>query len=110
MSYRSIEVDGKSYRYSIGRSHVKIAGEGFSKVFTKAEIGQPIAYREDHVVTPRNIRDAILGTPGPRTFACEKHGTETVEVDFDPLAAELDRKKIVVPACGRCLDERGWEI
>lgn len=109
MSYRKIEVDGKSYRYSIGRSHVKITGDGFSRVFKKAEIGQPIAYRDDHVVTPRNIRDAILGR-SLRTFVCERHGTETVEVDFDPLSAELDRKSVIVPACTGCLDESSWEI
>jgi hypothetical protein len=89
---------------------VKISGDGFSKVYTKAEIGQPIAHRDDHVVTPQNIRDAIIGKPGPRTFVCDKHDTETVEVDFDPYAAEIDRKAVVVPACGKCLDESGWNI
>lgn len=109
MSYRNLEVNGKTFRYIIGRSHVKITGDGFSKVFTKAEIGQPIAFRDDHVVTPRNVRDAILGRP-LRTFVCERHGTETTEVDFDPYAGEIQRKSLIAPACGRCLDESAWWI
>jgi hypothetical protein len=110
MSYRNIEVNGQTFKYSVGRSHVKISGDGFSRVYTKAEIGQPIAHRDDHVVTPRNIRDVIIGKPGPRTFVCDKHGTETVEVDFDPLSAEIDRKMVIVPACDECLNEMSWEI
>jgi hypothetical protein len=110
MSYRNIEVNGKTFKYTIGRTHVKIVGDGFSKLFTKAEIGQPISHRDNHVVTPRNIRDAILGNPGPRTFVCERHGTETAHVDFDPFAAEIEGKSVILPACEKCLDERGWEI
>ncbi|NTF18105.1 hypothetical protein G6L37_06780 [Agrobacterium rubi] len=109
MSYRKIDVNGKTFRYTIGRSHVKIIGEGYSRLFTKAEIGHPVAHRESHVVMPRNIRDAILGIP-LRTFVCERHDTETIEVDFDPFAAEIDRKSLVVPNCSKCLDESGWEI
>lgn len=109
MSYRNIEVNGKTFKYTIGRSHVKIVGDGYSRLFTKAEIGQPVAHRDSHVVTPRNIRDAILGRP-LRVFVCERHETETVEVDFDPFAAEIDRKSILVPRCQKCLYESGWAI
>jgi len=109
MSYRTIDVDGKTFKYTIGRSHVKIVGDGYSRLFTKAEIGQPVACRDSHVVTPRNIRDAILGNP-VRTFVCEQHETETSVVDFDPYAAEIQRKSVVVPACKGCLDESGWAI
>ena len=110
MSYRNIEVNGKTFKYSIGRSHVKITGDGFSKVYTKAEIGQPIAFRDDHVVTPRNVRDAILGKPGPSVFGCAEHLHFTTAVNFNPYAEEIYHKKILMPDCPRCLDELGWDI
>jgi hypothetical protein len=110
MSQRKIEVNGKPFQYSIGRTHVKIRGEGYSKLFTKAEIGQPIAYRDDHVVTPANIRNAILGRPGPRVFVCAEHLHVTTALNFDPYAEEIYRKNVLMPDCPRCLDELGWDI
>jgi hypothetical protein len=110
MSYRNIEVNGKSYGYSIGRSHVKIRGEGFSKLFLKSEIGQPLAWTETHVVTPANIRSAILGEPGPKEFRCEEHGVSTTKLDVDPFGYEIYRKNHLVVACPKCLDQMGWAI
>lgn len=39
MAYRKIEVDGKSYEYTIGRTHVKVKGVG---VATLDEVGRQI--------------------------------------------------------------------
>lgn len=110
MSYRNIEVNGKPFQYSIGRSHVKIRGEGYSQLFAKSEIGQPIEYSTGHVVTPANIRNAILGRTGPRTFVCKEHGTSTTVVAIDPYDEEIYHKRTVVPACQKCLDASGWAI
>lgn len=37
MSYRKITVDGKEYKYTIGRTHVKVKGVG---VWPKEEVGE----------------------------------------------------------------------
>lgn len=36
MTYRTVDVNGKTYEYVVGKSHVKIKGIG---VFTKEELG-----------------------------------------------------------------------
>lgn len=51
MSYRKIEVDGKEYEYSIGRSHLKFRG------------GPALPYdneKGDARITPKEIKDHIL--------------------------------------------------
>lgn len=39
MAYRKIEVDGLSYEYTVGRTHVKVKGVGIA---TREEIGRMI--------------------------------------------------------------------
>ena len=38
MSYRNITVDGTTYKYVVGKTHVKVHGLG---VWKKEEVGQP---------------------------------------------------------------------
>lgn len=108
MSYRKINVDGKAYRYSIGRTHVKIIGDGYCKIVAKSEVGQPIA--REHVVTPYNIRMIIQGYRGPRVFRCVKHGTETTELAYDPFAWEIEGLGQLMMACDDCIEDISLEI
>jgi hypothetical protein len=109
MSYRKIEVNGKTYEYVVGRSHVKIRGPNFSKVLTKAEVGQPIG-KDRYVVSPANIRNVVLGRPGTVEFVCTDHDVATTGLDYDPYDLEIYGKKRLMMDCGRCLDELSWDI
>lgn len=44
MAYRTLEVDGKSYQYVVGRAHVKIKGVG---VWAKDEVAATIHHTAD---------------------------------------------------------------
>lgn len=62
MSYRKIEVNGKTYEYVIGQVNIKIKGVGvFSTVETsdKAKDGER-EFEEYIAVTPKDIRELIL--------------------------------------------------
>lgn len=109
MSYRNISINGKAYRYSVGRTHVKIRGVDYSKLLTKAEVGQPFG-RDEYVVTPQNIRNIVLGLAGPQTFVCEEHGVTTTRINLDPLMDEVYRKGRLIPDCKKCLDQLAWAI
>ncbi|MCS4089978.1 hypothetical protein [Rhizobium sp. BK176] len=109
MSYRKIEVNGTTYEYVVGRSHVKIRGPNFSKVLTKAEVGQPIG-DDRYVVSPANIKNIVLGRPGAQIFVCRNHGAATTTLSYDPYDLEIYGKKRLMMDCGRCLDELGWDI
>ena len=109
MSYRKVEVNGQTYKYVVGRSHVKIQGPNFSKALKKSEVGQQVD--EDlYVVTPANIRNVILGRPGPKVFACGEHGVLTSRMDFDPYSLEIYGKRHLMMDCNGCLDQLGWDI
>lgn len=67
MSYRKIEVNGKTYEYVIGQVNTKIKGIG---VFNTLEIGGVLQcscgpeyncyYDNQHAVTPKDIKELIL--------------------------------------------------
>lgn len=109
MSYRKIEVNGKTYEYVVGRSHVKIRGPNLSKVLPKAQVGQPIG-EDRYVVSPANIRNIVLGKPGAKVFFCAEHMVATTSLDYDPFALEIYGKKHLMMDCGPCLDELAWDI
>ena len=109
MTYRKIEVDGTTYEYVVGRSHVKVRGPGFSKVLPKAEVGQPVG-EDRYAVSPANIRNVILGRSGPRVFHCNEHGVLTTALEYDPFSLEIYGKRHLVMDCGECLEERALDI
>lgn len=109
MSYRKIEVNGKTYEYVVGRSHVKIRGEGFSKVLPKSEVGQQLG-EDRYVVSPANIRNIVLGRPGPKVYHCADHGVLTSRLDYDPYSLEIYGKRYLMMDCDRCLDQLAWDI
>ena len=109
MSYRKIEVNGKTYEYVVGRSHVKVRGHGISKAVAKSEVGQPIG-GDRYVVTPASIRNVVLGRSGPRVLKCAEHGVATTVLAYDPYSREIYGKHDLMIECERCLDRQGWEI
>lgn len=69
MSYRKIEVNGKTYEYVIGKTNIKIKGVG---VFSTVEVGDESARKEfgedqfrHNPVTPADIRKLIINNGNP---------------------------------------------
>jgi hypothetical protein len=110
MGQRTLSVDGREYRYSIGRSHVKIVGPDGSRVLPKSEVGNRLEHSDTYVVTPRNLSNVIRGLPGPETYACEHHGEVTTEVSIDPFDYEIYGRKTIVTACRQCLENSAMDI
>lgn len=110
MGQRTIGVDGRSYRYSIGRTHVKIVGPEGSRTLPKSEVGNRLEHSDTFVVTPRNVANVIRGLPGPERFACVQHGETTTEVAIDPFDHEVYGRKTIVPACRQCLESSAMDI
>ncbi|WP_327209999.1 hypothetical protein [Rhizobium leguminosarum] len=110
MGQRTLSVDGREYRYSIGRTHVKIVGPDGSTTLPKSEVGNRLDRSETFVVTPRNVANVVRGLPGPKKFVCEHHGEVTTEVAIDPFDYEIHGKKAVVAACRQCLENRARDI
>lgn len=109
MGYRKIVVDGATYEYVIGSKAVKIRGaDGYLKILPREDVGQPLAHW--HVVTPYNIRQAILGLPMQRTFRCRKHGTVTQELTFNPFCVEIEGKRHLMMNCPECYEDLEFDI
>lgn len=80
MSYRKINVDGKTYLYTIGAKHIKIRGVG---LFLVSEHGNPLFYpryrtgeaeeSSKKIVSPATIRALIKGEPTPVEVAPNEH-------------------------------------
>lgn len=67
MSYRKIEVNGKTYEYTVGKTHLKIRGLGVidkqsigTKIQEKCECcGEPNGHYHTGVITPKIVREYI---------------------------------------------------
>lgn len=68
MSYRKLEVDGETFEYVVGKTHVKIRGMG---AFLLEEVGEPKTFYDEtptgkvieyvqYFVKPKNVRDFII--------------------------------------------------
>jgi hypothetical protein len=110
MGQRTLSVDGREYRYSIGRTHVKIVGPGGSSLFPKSEVGNRLEHSEVYVVTPANVANVIRGLTGAKTFVCEHHGELSTEVAIDPFDLEIYGRKTIVAVCQQCLKNSATEI
>lgn len=71
MSYRKIEVNGKTYEYSIGRTHTKIRGVG--------------AYKNEDVGKEYNISDS---------FCADWETYKALQVRPSDLASFIKRNKL----------------
>ena len=60
MSYRTINVDDKEYKWMVGISNIEIKGEGFKLLIPLIhEDDLPPYYRVPHPITPKFIADEI---------------------------------------------------
>lgn len=108
MSYRKITVDGNTYEYTVGTTFTKVkVRPGLNWIYENELIGNRIGMR--YVVSPENVRRAILGLPVP-TFTCEEHGVTTTEMAYDPFCVEIEGKRHLVVNCPECLERRSWDI
>lgn len=77
MAYRKIEVDGKSYEYSIGKTHTKVRHVG---VWKNEEVGAIRVYDDRHTfrpivllqVTPKDLAWFIRSGKFRVTEKCKK--------------------------------------
>ncbi len=105
MSYRNITVDGKTYQYALGRTHLKIKNFG---LFLTSAIGNPLG--RHFVVTPRTVAKVIKGETLPEVFHCERHEVSTTQLAYDPYSCEVYGKYDQMISCTKCLDQRSWDI
>lgn len=60
MSYRKMEINGTTYEYVVGRSHVKVKGLGSQPHHVIGELVLPEADPPKYVVKPSHVRDWIV--------------------------------------------------
>jgi hypothetical protein len=110
MGYRKIEIEGKTYEYVVGRTHVKVrSASGMRRLLLKSEVGQP-AGPGRFVVVPANIRNLLRGYAPAVIFRCEEHKHETRELAASPFWAEIHDKMILMTACPECLERDRMRI
>ena len=67
MGYRNIEVDGKTYEYTVGRTHLKV--RGFRAILNE-QVGTPAGSDDVYTVTPADVAKYIRYVNGqPSRFA-----------------------------------------
>jgi hypothetical protein len=108
MAYRKVKIGDTTHLYSVGREYTKVRGVG---VFMNSKIGNPVRGHDDmFVITPRNIRHALLNQPIP-VLTCEEHGVSTTELTMDPLEFEVGNRKIkYMISCMQCYNQLAAEI
>lgn len=112
MSYRKIIVDGKTYEYSIGKTHTKVKG---MPVYKNSEIGDEIASTssyeiQGYVVSPYNVANAIKGVHKPRQVIKCEHGTQTHETTACPYSSEIHDEYVSMINCKHCVEEVAVDI
>lgn len=104
MSYRNITVNGKTYQYALGRTHLKIKNFG---LFETKLFGNPLKHNPGiFVVTPRAVARVINGDITPEEFYCKEHDVRTIELIADPYASEIRGRIVHMMHCPRCVDSQ----
>jgi hypothetical protein len=110
MGYRTLTVNVKDYQYTTGRKNTKIVGVG---IFENKDYGSLFAgcgKSEIAVITPKHVRNMILGIKEPVVYHCKRHNHSTTRLATNPFAAEIYGKTILVKDCPKCLEELGNDI
>jgi len=111
MSYRKLNINGKEYKYVIGKKFTKIVDVGN---FKNSEIGTEIDKQVDsenlYIVTPSTIRSVITGEPANKLRYCRRHNFTTTKTVADPYMSEIHGEYHPIPACPDCVQESEWEI
>lgn len=110
MAYRELKVGNQIWRYIIGKKFTKIVdAEGNNHIRENSIIGNPAKGQKEHIVTPQNVKNAILGRPVPE-FVCEEHGIRTNTLAPNPYVSEIEGKIAWMIDCDRCLADRAGDI
>lgn len=108
MSYRKIEVDGKTYEYVVGKTTTKVKGVG---VFRNSDYGVPVECTDTYVISAAGVKRMVRGLPGkPYKKTCERHGLPITALTFSPFAAEIYGKTVLVDNCPECLYNSRMDI
>jgi hypothetical protein len=110
MHYRTLKIDDKTYKYNVGKKFTKVIDENSNvTVYQNEEIGNKQFSPHGRSwpcstcsVTPKNIRNAILGLGVPTKQCC--HGTITNELVFSPYESEINGKKKPMINCDQCIE------
>lgn len=73
-----------------------------------SDIGNPLR-GGTFVVTPQNVKNALLGLPLPE-YTCKCHGVTTTSLAVNPYASEIHGVTLHMVACDECLDSLAWDI
>lgn len=120
MSYRKLTIDdGVKYDYVIGKTFTKVKRDGKSyMIFENSKIGNPcmgpgygmtFVLTGNFVITPQNVRNAILGEGIPTNF-CEYHNVRTTGMHVDPFENESYGNTLYVPNCPTCYENSAADI
>ena len=112
MAYRQLTVGGKKYNYVIGTRYVKIKKEAGSDVVLKSNIGCKFSGSDNYLVTPKMIRDYIVGTRELRdvSFYVDSCKHDNRKLRYNPFKAEIHEKYIPVNVCDCCYNQLADDI
>ena len=80
MAYRKIHLNGVTYEYTVGRTHVKIKNIGAVR---KDEIGR-LVIAEEHGYFQENPRKNIEVSPADIVRFIQSHQVQTTKQEFGP--------------------------
>ena len=130
--YRNITVNGRKYRWVVGKTHtyVRDLETKQQEAFANDEWGVPHAsvgfsYADDdnelraraekptlhgYVITPAMVRGMILGEPAWKNRICDRHQMPVSGVQFSPFASEIHDKGVLMENCPHCVQDSAFDI
>lgn len=119
MSYRKLTINGINYEFVIGKTFTKVkkGGKAYT-IFENEKIGSPHMQRScmgtfytsgQFVITPLNVRNALLGENIP-TNICKNHNVTTTGMHADPYEKEIYGRTVYVTNCPICYEKRAEDI
>ena len=114
MSYRKIELNGRTYEWVVGKTALKVKGVG---VWPIADVGTPAASKREwgkphtpaYVCGPAHVINAILGKPKPM-YKCRRHGAGSDYLGADPFSYEIYGKIHHMADCEECYEISAGDI
>jgi hypothetical protein len=112
MSYRKLELNGRTYEWVVGKDFLKVKGVG---IWPKAEVGTPAASRkrpwyDQYVVGPAHVICALTSQPPPK-YECREHpGRSGDFLAADPFDDVIHDRITHVPNCPTCLERSAEDI
>lgn len=99
-----MNIDGKQFRYNIGKKFIEIRSDDGKELIERKDM----EFVEDGPITPKMIRDYILGKlskdPSKYFPTCQCTGVDK-RLRVDPFAAEIHQKVIWEVMCEDCYNK-----